>query len=423
MNRKPLKVAIAGIGGYANAHHQIFQHLEQIGETRLITTCDPALSKLDENRRALDFAGRGVDAVTDFAEMMQRHGDQLDLVVIATPVHLHASMHAACVQAGIACYLEKPPTLNPAELEEMIATDEQAAYATHVGFHFIHQEERRKLKQRMLSGEFGAIRGASYRGMARRSLQYFQRNGWAGRLLMHGNLLLDSCCGNAMAHQLNNILFFAGQEGLDAWARPREIQAELYRANAIEGTDTVFARCTLESGFDIRLAVSHACSTDSQVSEERLDFEKASVEVHANQASRIWHKDGRVEEIPTSSASLEGNVQDYLAYLNGEKSRPTVRLADSRSFVELDALLYLAAPAIHTIADQHIDEIVFPGETRPTRVLRDIDRAADQWLKNGKFPSEAGFAWAGANGSATTAQLPDLYEAVQKFIPLASLNH
>lgn len=420
MNRKPLKVAIAGLGGYARAHHLVFQHLEKAGEVRLIATCDPALPKLGELCQELSFAERGVSTYTDFAEMMQHHSADLDLVVIATPVHLHAPMHAACVQAGIACYLEKPPTLNPAELEQMIATEQQARYATHVGFHFIHQEERRKLKQRMLDGEFGAFLGASYRGLTRRSRHYFERNGWAGRLMMHGNLLLDSCCGNAMAHQINNILFFAGQEGLDAWAQPREIQAELYRANAIEGTDTVFARCTLESGFDIRIAASHACTPESEISEERLEFEKASIEVHANLKSHIWYKDGREEEIPTSSASLVNNVQDYLDYLNGLKDRPTVRLVDSRPFVELDALLYVAAPAINQIPKQDIDEVIFLEETLPTLVLRDINQAADKWLKEGKLPSEAGFRWAGVNGHATTAQLPSLFEAVQKFIPAQS---
>lgn len=420
MNRKPLKVAIAGLGGYANAHHQVFQHLEKNGETRLIATCDPALPKLGDACQRLDFAARGISTYTDFTEMMQRHGAELDLMVIATPVHLHAPMHAACVEAGIACYLEKPPTLNPSELEQMIATEQRARYATHVGFHFIHQEERRKLKQRMLDGEFGKFLGASYRGLTRRSRHYFERNGWSGRLMMHGNLLLDSCCGNAMAHQINNILFFAGQEGLNAWAQPREIQAELYRVNAIEGTDTVFARCTLESGFDIRIAASHACDPESEVSEERLEFENASIEVHANHKSHIWYRDGREEEIPTVSASLSGNIEDYLAYLNGQKDRPTVRLEDSRPFVELDALLYVAAPAINQIPEQDIDRIVFPKDTLPTLVLRDINQAADQWLKEGKLPSEAGFRWAGVNGRATTAQLPNLFEAVQKLIPAQS---
>jgi predicted dehydrogenase len=414
MNRKPLKVAIAGLGGYARAHHTVFQALEERGETLLIATCDPALPKLDQACQELNFAARGVSAYPDFTEMMQRHGADLDLMVIATPVHLHAPMHAACVEAGIACYLEKPPTLNPAELAQMLATEQQARYATHVGFHFIHQEERRKLKQRMLDGEFGAFRGASYRGFTRRSRHYFTRNGWAGRLLMHGNLLLDSCCGNAMAHQINNILFFAGQEGLDAWAQPREVQAELYRVNAIEGTDTVFARCTLESGFDIRIAASHASHVDAEVSEERLEFEKASIEVHANHPSRIRYRDGREEEIPTSSASLDDNVQDYLDYLNGRKDRPTVRLVDTRPFVELDALLYVAAPAITQIPKEDIDEAFFHKDTLPTLLLRDLKAAADRWLNEGKLPSEAGFPWAGANGHATTADLPRLFEAVQK---------
>lgn len=53
------------------------------------------------------------------------------------------------------------------------------------------------------------------------------------------------------------------------------------------------------------MAVSHAYASDEFISEERLEFERASMKVHTNHPGRILHHDGRVEKIHTTSASLE----------------------------------------------------------------------------------------------------------------------
>ena len=51
-------------------------------------------------------------------------------------------MHKAIVARGLACYLEKPPTLWPDELAQMIATDADARFATNVGFNFTIEPAR-----------------------------------------------------------------------------------------------------------------------------------------------------------------------------------------------------------------------------------------------------------------------------------------
>ncbi|CAN5491956.1 Gfo/Idh/MocA family oxidoreductase [soil metagenome] len=411
-----LKVAVIGIGGYASEHHQVFLDLEEEGLVQIIATCDPALAQLQSLVKYFNFSGRGVEVLTDFSQLMDRHGASLDLVVVATPVHFHSTMHAVCASRGIACYVEKPPTLDPAELERMILDDRQAVHATHVGFHYVHQRERRDFKKRCLAGEFGELERLSLLGLSRRNQSYYSRNNWAGCLRVGNRMVLDSCCGNALAHQLNSLLFFAGQGALDTWGSPREVEAELYRANAIEGTDTVFARCRLESGIDLRIAASHACANLSPVITERLDFEKAIVEIRTDGLGTIQHRDGRIESLSMPPASLHDNVRRYLAYLAGRHTRPIVSLKDSRPFVELDALLYVAAPTIHDVPSDCTQVFTVPGESHPSVAIAHLEAVAQRFIRDGIFPSKTNLRWAGAGGTATRHQLdalPRMISALQ----------
>ena len=94
------------------------------------------------------------------------------------------SNHAAVTALGLPAYLEKPPTLDHAELERMITADSRAGKSSLVGFNFIIEKQRLALKERLLAGEFGGLRGATLSALWPRPASYFQRNDWAGRLMI-----------------------------------------------------------------------------------------------------------------------------------------------------------------------------------------------------------------------------------------------
>src|SRR5262249_24739840 len=180
---------------------------------------------------------------------------------------LHAEMHRASVELGIPVYLEKPPTLDYLELEDMIVRDRQARKSSFVGFNFIIEKPRLALKERLLAGEFGTVRAATLQALWPRPADYFRRNSWAGRLMMDDRVVLDSCFGNANAHFVHNLLFWTGGTELYSWAQPAAVRAELYRAHAIEGADTFFVEADTTTGITLRFALSHACSGQSTQSE------------------------------------------------------------------------------------------------------------------------------------------------------------
>ena len=316
------------MGGFAGSHHHAVARLEKRGHARLICTCDPRPDFFAGEQRAWHLAARGVQVFSDYRAMLEACHRDLDLLVVPTPIHLHAEMHAAATALGLPVYLEKPPTLDYAQLEKMIADDTRARKASLVGFNFIIEKLRLALKERLLAGEFGAIRSATLGALWPRPASYFARNNWAGRLLVDGRIVLDSCFGNAMAHFVHNLLFWTGGPGLFSWAQIATVRAELYRASAIEGADTFFVAAGTTAGVPIRFALSHACAGPSTHCETVL-CDKAVLSYSAGLHTEIRWADGRVEKSPleTFDALLEYHL-DYFRYLRSESPRPATTLVD-----------------------------------------------------------------------------------------------
>lgn len=409
--KRPLRTVIAGIGGFGASHHAAQRTLESEGHTRVVATCDPFLSRLDEICTRHDFAGRSVQTYEDFDTMLENHGSEIDLGIIATPIQCHAPMHEAIVRNGSACYLEKPPTLDLDELERMLEVEKSAVVPSNVGFSYVFQPERLALKQRMLDGEFGSLKRLSFLGMTPRRPAYFARSNWAGKLLLHGNLLLDSCFGNAMSHFVNCLLLFGRQDALQEWARPESLDCELYRANPIEGTDTIFARGRLDNGAEFRLAGSHACSGES-ILEERIEFSDATVIIRDTTEVTIeWPgRPPEPESLPVPPLNLCVNA--YLEFLQGRLSRPSQRLVDCRGFVETNALFYLAAGKIHPLPESALSQ----STPEDPIELQDVANAGRRLVTEGLLPTEAGYSWASPGGSATRETLPELRSTIDRMM-------
>ncbi len=408
--KPPLRTAIAGIGGFAAAHHEEFARLELAGTARVVAACDPAADRLEEIQNTHRFAERGLEVHRSFDAMIHSVGGNLDLGVVAAPIPLHAPMHEAFVRNGAACYLEKPPTLDPEEFARMTGLEKGAAFATNVGFAYIHLPDRIALKRRMISGEFGPLRRAAFLGLAQRRSAYYQRSNWAGKLMLGDSLVLDSCMGNALAHFLNNLLFFAGSAGVQDWARPTDMVCEMYRANPIEGTDTIFAQAGLTNGVELRIAASHACPNRDEVIEERLIFDHATVTIRGATQVSIVRPDGPEESFPIAKASLSGAIGHYCGYLMGDHPRPAQTLEDCRGFVETNALFYLAGQRIQPVPAHSLGRDEDPSAV----VIPDVADAARGVMEHGTLPSQGGFAWANAGGSAGIAALPGLRRTVMR---------
>ena len=403
----PLRVAIIGLGGFAREHHKALLKLEREGICCVVAACDPDPLRRESGAADFQFGLRGVRVFADYREMLTTCGSSLEMATVPTPIPLHAEMHRACVEAGVACYLEKPPTCYDVELEEMMAVEAGAKLQTNnrqtnIGFNFIIEPQRQALKRRMLAGEFGTPREVRLLGLWPRTDAYFQRSPWAGRLMMDNRPVLDSIFGNAMAHYTHNVLFWAGLRELFDWSPVTQMTAEMYRAHAIEGTDTLFASAVTESDVVLRFAMTHACDGPPRHREEIL-CDDAKITYIVGEKWHIRWRDGREESGPTSRGYLlNENFTAYLAYVNGDAPRPLTTLTDSRPFVRLNTLAYVAAGHIAPVNDAHLT--LTQNERGETfRAINGIESAAERFLAEGEFPSAQNRDWSRPGGSASDA--------------------
>jgi predicted dehydrogenase len=311
--------------------------------------------------------------------------------------------------------LEKPATLDHAELERMIAVDAALPKRSLVGFNFIIEKPRLKLKERILSGEFGAVRGATLTGLWPRPTSYFQRNEWAGRLMKHGHVVLDSCMGNALAHFVHNVLFWAGRDDLFSWAQLAAVRAELYRAHAIEGADTFFVEADSTAGVTMRFALSHACSGASSQAEVVI-CENATLRYIVGQQAEIRWCNGFVEKIPLEPFDgIEGNHLEYYRYLRGESPRTATTLADTRPFVALNDLAHVSSGHIQPVAPGRVSLERDEKEQKDYLDVSGLTAAQEAFTLHGVWPGASG--WGRETGAVTTeADLPRFHETVRAML-------
>lgn len=388
------------MGGYAGSHHNTISRLEERGVLKLVCACDPRPEAFAAEQQALRFDQRGVRFFGDYREMLQAcHGD-LDYVAIPTPIGLHAEMHDAVTSYGLPAYVEKPPTLDWQELDRMVAADRRARKSSVVGFNFIVEKSRLALKERLLSGEFGAIRGGTLCALWPRPAGYFARNGWSGRLLVDDKVVLDSCFGNTMAHFVHNMLFWTGTSGLYRWADIAAVRAELYRTHGIEGADTFFVEADLATGCTLRFALSLSCAGAS-ASSETIICEKAILKYSVGGQIEVSWKDGRSERISSNPFDgLEENHLEFCRYLNGDIPRPATTLEDSRPLVVLNDLAHVSSGRIHPIPAHLVSVARDEKEQKDYLSVEGMQKIVENFLCRGIWPSYAG--WRRENGEVVT---------------------
>jgi predicted dehydrogenase len=324
-------------------------------------------------------------------------------------------MHAASAALGLPTYLEKPATLDHAELERMIATDARLPRESLVGFNFIIEKPRLGLKERLLAGEFGAIQTGTLTALWPRPTSYFRRNEWAGRLMVGDHIVLDSCMGNALAHFVHNLLFWTGAKELFSWAELATVRAELYRAHAIEGADTFFVESKTKTGVTLRFALSHACSGPSSQAEVVV-CEKATLRYIVGQTAEVrWH-DGRLERIPlVPFDGLEENHLEYYRYLRGETPRPATTLADSRSFVALNDLAHVSTGRVAVIPTERVTGVRDEIEQKDYLDVTGLTAAQENFTLRGLWPGANGWNRE-ASELVTLADLPRFHPTIRKMI-------
>jgi len=141
-----LRVGQAGLGYWGK---NLARNFAELADLRWL--CDMS----DESRA--EFAERYPNARTtgDFAEMLA--DDELDAVVIATPVPTHYALAKQALEAGKHVFVEKPPAMRAVEMDELVALSEERDLVLMPGHLLLYHPGVLKLKELIDAGELGDV--------------------------------------------------------------------------------------------------------------------------------------------------------------------------------------------------------------------------------------------------------------------------
>ncbi len=312
----PPRVGLVGLGGYGAVHLQHLRDFDARGEIRLAAAV--AFPPERDTVAAGQLRGAGCEVLPGFAELVAALPRlQLDLVVVPTPIHLHARMTIALLQAGVDVLVEKPLAAAPDDVGSIQAAAAASGRLVAVGFQYLHAPEVMALKQRILAGAIGPLRRLVVHAAWPRSHAYYTRNAWAGRLGLGSDLVLDSPVSNAMSHFLMVMLFLAGskEHGL---ARPVRLGAELYRAQAIESFDTAVVRLETAGGLQLDFYGTHSSKEIGRPS-LRIIGENGEAEwVQDSHARLTIPEDGWEQTAAPEAITRERMLREVLARRRGD---------------------------------------------------------------------------------------------------------
>ena len=181
MERKPIKVAVVGLGIGAG-HVKTYQELP---DAELVAICDSSAPWLDHCRQQWGVA----DGYTDYHDLLAR--EDLDAVSIALPTYLHASAVIDALEAGKHCLVEKPMASDAAEGERMDAAAKSNGRLLMVSYNQRFSPDVRYLKRAIDDGALGDI--------------YFARTLWRRPMGMMPEPVMDRPTGSYDRNWFNEV--------------------------------------------------------------------------------------------------------------------------------------------------------------------------------------------------------------------------
>jgi predicted dehydrogenase len=154
-----------------------------------------------EPERLAEFGTRYPNARTtgDFQDLLA--DPSLEAVVVATPVTTHYELAKRALEAGKHVFVEKPPAMRGAEMEELCELAAERALVLMPGHLLLYHPGVRKLKQLVDGGELGDV------------LCVYGNRQNLGTIRLHENALWS-----LGVHDLSVLLYLIDEEPSEVWA-------------------------------------------------------------------------------------------------------------------------------------------------------------------------------------------------------------
>lgn len=257
---RPLRIVLSGIGGYGSTYVHRLLDQPQPDVFQIVGAVDPYAST---SSRYNDLVAAGIPIYPSLDAFFAEQ--EADLAGLCCPIQFHKEQTICCLRHGVHVLCEKPVCPVIDDVQEMIAARDAAGKTVSIGYQWSHSAAIQALKRDVLAGKYGKPLRMKTIVLWPRNHAYFHRGiGWAAHKKdKNGAWILDSVAANATAHYLHNMLYVAGP-AIDQSAHVVHMQAETYRANAIEMYDTCALRLRTDAGTEMLYLVSHAIAPEEK---------------------------------------------------------------------------------------------------------------------------------------------------------------
>ena len=332
MNRK-LSVAVVG-GGIGRSHIRAYQSLTDRFD--LVAICD-----IDEAKARELAAAQNIPRVsTDIAELCRM--DDLDVIDICTPPHLHFAQIQEVLAAGKHAICEKPLVGSVKEVDELARAEARSGKRLMPIFQYRFGHGLQKLKFLVEEGLAGQAYVATVETAWRRRAAYYDvpwRGKWKTEL---GGALL----GHAI--HAHDMLYYILGPIKSVFARA------VTRVNPIEVEDCAAVALEMADGSLASLAVT--LGSAAEITRHRFSFSGLSAESHTapySNSTEPWTFTGDSPELATQIEEAlarfvplpEGYAGQFYRFYDAlqQGTEPPVTLADARAALELITAMYHSA--------------------------------------------------------------------------------
>jgi predicted dehydrogenase len=141
-----VRIGQVGLGAWGA---NLVRNVDNLAE--LMWICDASESRREQFERRFPSA----TPTGSYDEMLA--DPELEAVVIATPVPSHYALAKQALEAGKHVFVEKPPAMRAAEMEELVALSEASGKVLMPGHLLLYHPGVRKVKELVDTGELGEV--------------------------------------------------------------------------------------------------------------------------------------------------------------------------------------------------------------------------------------------------------------------------
>jgi predicted dehydrogenase len=141
-----------GIIGSGSRGQYLMTHINLIPGIEIVSVCDNYQPNLD---RGIEMTGGRAEAFDDYRKMLEKNN--MDGVVIATPLHLHAVMAVDSLKAGVHVFCEKAMAKTPAECLAMYNAQMETGKILLIGHQRMFNPRYLKAFEMINRGQLGDI--------------------------------------------------------------------------------------------------------------------------------------------------------------------------------------------------------------------------------------------------------------------------